>query len=524
MSDAINTLPKPKTRRRKGRPSNPWVTARKIVQYLALLIFIILFILTQTGGPAGSLVNIPLRIDPLVALSHMLSSRAFLAGSAVALVVLILTLVFGRAWCGWLCPLGTILDIFSLKRWRGKRPPPPEAWRGVKYFLLLTILVAALFGNLTLLILDPLTLLFRTMTVSIWPALDRVVRNIEVFAYKIPFLSGPVAKLDEALRPTILPSLPAFYLYTVLFALIFLGVILLNLFAQRFWCRYLCPLGGLLGIFSKVAIFRRKVGEDCRGCVLCTQDCPTGTIDPARDYASDPSECTMCLECLQSCPRSTISFTPGISLAEWRAYDPNRRQALLSIGTAVAGLALFRSNALAKRQTPFLIQPPGARDNDLLNKCVRCAECMRVCPTSALQPAVLEANLEGFWTPILVPRLGYCDYSCNACGQVCPVQAIPPLSLEDKRRQVIGSAYLDQDRCLAWSDHKPCIVCEEMCPLPEKAVLLEERQVVNMEGETITLQLPYVNRNLCIGCGICEYKCPVTGEAAIRVYVKAAEI
>ncbi len=119
---------------------------------------------------------------------------------------------------------------------------------------------------------------------------------------------------------------------------------------------------------------------------------------------------------------------------------------------------------------------------------------------------------------MLVSRLGYCDYACNACGQACPVEAIPPLSLDVKRQQIIGRAYLDENRCIAWADHIPCSVCEEMCPLPDKAITLEESARSNGRGEMITIQLPYVNRDKCIGCGLCEYKCPVNGEAAIRVY------
>jgi NAD-dependent dihydropyrimidine dehydrogenase PreA subunit len=149
---------------------------------------------------------------------------------------------------------------------------------------------------------------------------------------------------------------------------------------------------------------------------------------------------------------------------------------------------------------------------------------MRACPTQALQSAVPEAGLEGIWTPGLVPRLGYCDYACNACGQVCPVQAIPPLSLEAKRLEVIGKAYIDQDRCIAWADHKDCIVCEEMCPLPEKAIQLEETQVWAPDNNRVTVKLPHVLREQCIGCGICEYKCPVNGEAAIRVFVPEAKV
>jgi len=129
-----------------------------------------------------------------------------------------------------------------------------------------------------------------------------------------------------------------------------------------------------------------------------------------------------------------------------------------------------------------------------------------------------EAGLEGAWTPVLVSRLGYCDYSCNACGEVCPVGAIPPLTLEEKRLQVIGKAYIDEDRCIAWADHGECIVCEEMCPIADKAIKLEERQATRVDGGTVNVKLPHVIREHCIGCGICEYQCPVNGDAAIRVY------
>jgi polyferredoxin len=525
-------------KRWSGRPYGRWITARKLVQYTALLAFLTFFVAARRGSWPPDLVNIPLRLDPLAILANLFASRTFLAGSALALVVAILTLVFGRAWCGWLCPLGTTLDLLSLKRWRlalrGKSSTgsgledrtgdPPDGWRSLKYGLLLTTLIAALFGNLTLLVFDPLTILFRTLTISLWPAIDQLITALETALYPLPALADPVSRLDAWLRPNLLPTEPVFYRQALLFAAVFAGVIALNLFAQRFWCRYLCPLGGLLGLLSKVALFRRVVSVECKGCTICTQVCPTGTVDPQRGYDSDPSECTMCLDCLESCPRSTIQFTPRLSPAAWNHYDPSRRQALASFGLAIAGLALFRSEALAKREDPHNLRPPGARENNLLDKCLRCGECMRACPTSALQPAVGESGMEGLWTPLVIPRLGYCDYSCNACGQVCPVQAIPALDLEEKRQQVIGKAYINQNRCLAWSDHKDCIVCEEMCPLPEKAIYLQEAEVKDRQGAARAIQLPLVDRELCIGCGICEYKCPVNGEAAIRVFVPGTEV
>jgi len=175
-----------------------------------------------------------------------------------------------------------------------------------------------------------------------------------------------------------------------------------------------------------------------------------------------------------------------------------------------------------------LIRPPGVWETNsdvvAFTKCIRCNECIRVCPTGGLQPAVLDAGAAGLGSPILAPRLGYCDYSCNACGQVCPVQAIPPLSLDTKREQVIGLAYINQNRCIPWSDHVPCLVCEEMCPLPEKAIRLETLEVWDSGGKSVSLQLPHVLREVCIGCGICEYKCPVSGEAAIRVYMPKVDV
>lgn len=527
----MTTTPK-KTNKKlwTGKPAGKWIRIRKIVQYLALAVFTGLFILGRLGSQTSGLVNIPMRLDPLAILAHLLASRTLLAGSALALITVILTLVFGRAWCGWLCPLGTTLDLIPLKRWnktKGGLPQPPvlsEKWRSIKYGLLLTILVAALFGNLTLLIFDPLTIMIRTLSTSIWPGIDQVVIAAETLLYRIPLLAEPVSRFDMWVRPSILPLEPSFYRDALLFGAVFFGIIALNLAAPRFWCRYLCPLGGFLGLLSKLALVRRAPGEDCKGCTICTSVCPTGTIDPNQNYQSDPSECTLCLDCLESCPRSSIVFDSHLSPARWNTYDPGRREALIAIAGAVIGLSLFRSDQISKREQPHLIRPPGARENNLLSKCIRCAECIRSCPTNGLQPAIGEAGLEGIWTPVLIPRLGYCDYSCNACGQVCPVQAIPPLSLDQKREQIIGKAYINQNRCIAWADNQDCIVCEEMCPVPDKAIHLEQAEVPQPDGTTTQVQLPYVNRDQCIGCGICEYKCPVNGEAAIRVYVPGTEV
>jgi ferredoxin len=487
---------------------------------VVLLVFVVLFVWSRRGGWPAEVVNIPMRLDPLAMLANLLASRALLAGSGLALLTVGLTLVLGRAWCGWLCPLGTLLDLFSFRRLRGKRAAPADGWRRVKHVVLLTLLIAALFTNLTLLVLDPLTLLFRTLSASVWPAVDKLVTAVETALYQgVPFLRPAVSAFDQVVRPKVLPADPAFYRYTALYAAVFLGVVALGAVASRFWCRYLCPLGAFLGLLSKVGLVRRQVNAQCNECGACARVCPTGTIRADKEFKSDPAECTMCLECLAVCPRKAVEFPARLGLAGRQDYDPGRRQVLLGLGAAIVGVGLFRSNILARRDHPRLIRPPGARENSLLNKCIRCGECSRACPTSAIQPAISEAGLEGLWTPVLVPRIGYCDYSCHNCGQVCPVQAIPPLSLEEKRQRVIGWAYIDQNRCIPWADSTPCIVCEEMCPVPEKAIVLEEVEVLGPDGQPVRLQRPHVVRERCIGCGICEYKCPVNGEAAIQVYV-----
>jgi ferredoxin len=228
----------------------------------------------------------------------------------------------------------------------------------------------------------------------------------------------------------------------------------------------------------------------------------------------------MCVECLDACPRSDITFSWKPALRVWNPeYDPSRRHALFSLAAAVTSVAVLHSDWLHLQPSPYQLRPPGATEDELMSRCIRCGECLRSCPTSALQPSLSEAGLEGMWTPVMLPRLGYCDYACNACGQACPTQAIPPLQLEEKRQQIIGKAYIDENRCIAWADHSECIVCEEMCPLPEKAIQLEEKLVSLVDGTQVQVKLPHVLRQRCIGCGICEYRCPIRGESAIRVRV-----
>jgi len=197
------------------------------------------------------------------------------------------------------------------------------------------------------------------------------------------------------------------------------------------------------------------------------------------------------------------------------------RRSILTAGLAgLGGGLLFRVHpqASARSFAPELIRPPGATEEEtFLARCVRCGECMKVCPTNAIHPAFLEAGLEGLWTPILNMKIGYCEYECTLCIQVCPTDAIEELSLEQKQKTNIGLAFVDKNRCLPYAFARPCIVCEEHCPTPQKAIWVEELEVVNHAGEKVKVKQPHVDPDLCIGCGICQYKCPIKDEPAIYV-------
>ena len=499
-----------------------WTRLRRVrqaVQILALAFYVyLLFAALQRRG-AFPLADLAFRLDPLGALSAMIATRAWLPRLGLALATLGLTLVLGRVWCGWLCPLGTLLGWIRFGAANGRSGRFSTRWQALKNVILLLILSMALFGSLTLLILDPLALLTRTMTTAILPALNHAITSIERVLYQMPAAQPVVDVAERLLRGPVLPVVQAVFVQNVLIAALFVGVVGLNALADRFWCRYLCPLGALLGLLSKVSFLRPVFGAACNRCGQCVGACRLDAIDTREGYEILPSECTLCLDCFTACPESGLRFRWHWRPDPVRMQDPTRRQFLAGLAASAVGVALLRTGARAKQPTPHLVRPPGV-DNEgaFLARCLRCSQCMKVCPTSGLQPVLTEAGGGSLWTPRLVSRLGYCDYGCNACGQVCPSGAIPPLSLEDKRGRVMGVAVVDRNRCLPWAEGVPCIVCEEMCPVPDKAVKLEESELAEDESGSPIPQRPFVRPDLCIGCGICEYQCPVAGESAIRVY------
>ena len=320
------------------------------------------------------------------------------------------------------------------------------------------------------------------------------------------------------------------YFYQPVFSLniitILLAILLLflNFLSHRFWCRNLCPLGGLLAFLSRFSVIKRQVGPSCNSCMKCHSQCPMGAIQDQPQETRE-EECIECSTCSRVCPQSAVSFkvpTP-LFLRTRPQINLTKRGLFLSAGAGVLAVLSHRTDPVSKNTSGKLIRPPGSLPENLfLQLCIRCGQCMKICPNNALHPALDEAGIEGLWTPILVPATGYCEPTCTLCSQVCPTAAIRRVSEDEKlgkngaRMVSIGTAFFDRGRCLPWAMGTPCTVCEEFCPTSPKAILMKEEEV-EVLGRRVKLKVPYLDPSQCNGCGACEYVCPVHDKAAIRV-------
>jgi MauM/NapG family ferredoxin protein len=490
---------------------------RRASQALFLLLFLWLFRRTEyIGGEVSTAVNVFFRFDPLVAAAASLGARALIAAVWPALIVVGLTLALGRFFCGWVCPLGTLLDA--------SHPVVPPRGSGskrlrpLKYLLLFFILVSALLGLPLVGYLDPFSLLYRGLALAWDPALYFLATAPLDFAYvHAPAgMSAATEPVNAFLKAHVLAYKQTYYELAVLTGAALVAVFALERIERRFWCKNVCPLGALLALLSRFSLLRWQPGIACRDCRDCRDLCRMGAI--GEDGRIAPEACNLCLDCIRGCKRNLIGFRFRRPKPRPAPLGVSRRLVLWSVVGGVALPAVFRSRALSKLPDPWLLRPPGAKpEAEFLSRCVRCGECMKVCPTNGLQPALFEAGAEGVWSPALKPRIGYCTYNCNLCGQVCPTGAIEPLRVEVKQKVAIGHSHFDKNRCLPYAKGIPCLVCEEHCPVPEKAIKLREAKTIGPDGSEISIMRPYLVDERCIGCGICEFKCPLPGEAAVRV-------
>jgi MauM/NapG family ferredoxin protein len=352
------------------------------------------------------------------------------------------------------------------------------------------------------------------MITSVFPAFAQGFSMLIGLAYNLhfPAVGDKLTQFFETL------TVNATFRQGFLIGLIFLGFALLNMVRERFWCRYVCPLGAFLGLIARWNTFKLKVDEDkCIKCNLCTLQCET-QANPWPSEGWKSSECVYCETCAAICPTSAITFPARATREPLPQVNLSRRRLLLASFLAFFSVPFFRISQVAKRAHEKLIRPPGALpEKQFLQKCVKCGECMKACPTNGLQPATIEAGPEGLWTPMLVPKIGYCEYYCSLCSQVCPTGAIKELTVPEKISVKIGTAWVNKNRCIPYFLGRPCIVCEEHCPTSPKAIKFVMAETKLADGTVATEKAPVIDLNLCIGCGICENKCPVTDEPAIYV-------
>ena len=479
-------------------------------------------------------VNWLIQLDPLVGLATLLSTRTVYAGLLWGLLTIVLTIILGRYFCGWICPFGSIHQFIGFLAKRKRSIPEKikinryHAGQSIKYWILIFLLTVSvlelaidlfrlpethrlLFGILMLTVLTWLILYAMRRTpanlkkrgfvfvilVAVWLLLSTLFKGYQTSVASLQIgLLDPIPLVYRSMNLVILPlvdrtsvsisTIPRIYDGTWLIATIFLSAVILNLAVPRFYCRFICPTGAMLGILSRIAIWRvGKTKNECTDCHLCEKNCE-GACSPTSQIRIN--ECILCMNCLNECRHDLMTYqiVPSAS-GEILAPDLSRRQFLASAVSGAAAIPMLRiSGNLVGNWDPALVRPPGALpEKAFLSRCIKCGQCMRICPTNVIHPAGFQGGLEGLWTPVLNFRTGTsgCQFNCIACGNLCPTAAIRPISIDERlgRNQYaeqgpikIGTAFVDRGRCLPWAIERPCIVCQENCPVSPKAIRTRE--------------------------------------------------
>jgi ferredoxin-type protein NapF len=486
---------------------------RTIIQFFSLAAFLFLMMSAVYSGIDLVAPDLYLRMDPVLVLGSTLSGRLFLFTFLPALIVVILTILSGRIFCGYLCPMGITIDfsdrLMKLKKKKGKGR---ERLYRLKYFILFFIIGSGIFGVSAVFIGAPLSLITRFYALLIHPVLS-LLSQIGLG------LIQPVAEHFE-LYGLMYSEISAPRYSTIFFILLFFaGIFAAGKINSRFWCRYLCPSGAILALFSRISLIKRVVSDDCTKCGKCARSCPMGAIEKESPGDTAFSECIGCMTCVNVCPEKAVTFRAKNKKRNNDVPDflPERRALLYSgvSGAIFASVNLSGLNSLygkpgeGRVNPKGLVRPPGSRpEKDFLALCVRCGECMASCPNNALQPIWFEAGNQGLFSPSLVPKRGACNQDCNNCGTVCPTSAIRPLGIAERRWAKTGTARIMRERCLAWEQQKRCMVCDEVCPY--SAIKFR-----NEQGNPVPV--PEVLEERCSGCGFCEHHCPVQNQSAIFV-------
>ena len=450
------------------------------------------------------------------------------------IIILIVTIITGRSYCSFLCPLGIFQDVliaFSGKPRKKPHKPQPRLITG--YIVLAAAVITFAAGSLAVVnLVDPHALFGRIVTNGLKPAFLLANNGLTALGREIHIYWLSYVKIHAVSASLLIVSLGGLAIVAVM-----------SLMRGRLYCNTVCPVGALLSIPARFSLFAITIDtEKCTACRQCEKVCKAGCIDiDSRTVLTD--RCVACFDCLSQCPFDALSYSFSLPLqvkqpekhekfvgnGNKKTPGPSRRDFLIGAGTlagsAAAGIAagtLFRGRLSGgsrvpseenretlspseRRETARFVRatPPGSESlRRYTSRCIGCHQCVSVCPTRVLKPAVFTAGIAGMMVPVMDYSVGFCEYECNRCSRVCPTGAISSIELEKKKRTQIGTVFLIDDDCVVFKNKEDCGACAEVCPT--HAVTTEKR-----EG----LFYPVVDNDPCIGCGSCEHACPVNPKA-----------
>jgi NAD-dependent dihydropyrimidine dehydrogenase PreA subunit len=474
-----------------------------------------------------------LTIDPLVSLSTALASRAWVWSLVCAGIILAVCVLIPRGFCGYLCPLGTTIDLFdwAVARVGGKRikrlqVPDDGWWVHIKYYVLLATLVAAACGVLVSGFVAAIPVITRGLLFTLSPLQTGTLRGWHLVP---PMHAGHWISIG-----------------------LFFAVLGLGLLKPRFWCKYVCPSGAVFSLGNLFRVSERKVEDTCIHCNKCVEICPFDAIKP--DFTTRVTDCTLCQTCGGVCPTHAIKFVERWNTVQLKQIEdpptgdtPIGRRGFLSTGAGLAagivgGLSLTGTAAvsganLRDENAWRPVRPPGSvPEQEFLQMCIRCGECFKACPNDVLHALGFQQGFEGLWTPHVAADWAGCESSCNACGQVCPTGAIRALPLEEKKVCHIGLAEVNLQTCLPYAGREACQLCVDECHHAGYHAIefTRVRTEVDADGNPIEdsgFVAPVVLTEKCVGCGLCQTRCyginvadkKLLGESAIIIRAGAGK-
>ncbi len=431
---------------------------------------------------------------------------------AVVIVLIALTLIFGRIYCSIICPLGVMQDFFGWLGRRGKknrnRYSYSPALNIVRYATLAIFIFLIVIG-----------MIWIAALIAPYSTYGRIITNLisPIYVWGNNLFADIAQNMDSY----------AFYhtktaghnIYTLIVAIVSLTVLAILAWRNgRTYCNTICPVGTVLGFFSRYSWLKPVIDTSkCNSCGLCARRCKGACINPAN-HTIDYTRCVACMDCIGNCHQGAISYTH--SKPEGKTIDSDRRKFIAGIGVMAAsatlraqektvdgGLAIIEEKKIPNRATRIV--PPGAISlNNLSSHCTACQLCIANCPNGVLRPS---SKLATFMQPESSYESGYCRPECTACSEVCPTGAIIKIDRAEKSSIQIGHAVWIKENCIPLTKGDSCGNCARHCPVG--AITMVASDVSNPES----VKIPVVNEARCIGCGACEYLCPSRPFSAIYV-------